>query len=212
LLIPLVVLGVVLIAFGAVVLLRYADRPGGTIKWMGAEVTSKGAGLPLIALGVMMIGFAVVRFPLDGRVPEPNGNSAAVPGDSTCMAEWLSEVQRDRVRSIEVGMRDVQIIGPHQQLDLPFVLLLTENGQRIGAIRLRLYRGTDYGSDLYKVEDAIDARCTKVEELQNPSRGGNPRELVNFDTLRVTLGGQPYEIRIGGEGSIGVGHFTRVQA
>ena len=39
-LIALALLGVVLIAFGAVVLLRYSDRPGGTLKWRGAEVTS----------------------------------------------------------------------------------------------------------------------------------------------------------------------------
>jgi hypothetical protein len=217
-LLPLVALGIILIAFGAFVLLRHSDRPGGTIKWLGAEVTSTGAGLPLIALGVVFIGFAVVRFPLGGSPSEPSGVAAVTDrtqpqrGDDACMTALLADVSKDRIRPIEVGMREVEVIRSDQQLNLPFVLLLTENGKRIGAIRMRRYPGTDYSSDLYKVEDAVDARCAKVDELENPGRGGNPRELQNFDALRITLAGQQYDLRIGGEGSIGIGYFRRVQA
>lgn len=214
-LIALLLLGVALVAFGALVLLKYSDRPGGTIKWLGAEVSSKGAGLPLIALGVGCIGFAAVRFPLaspgpDPIIPPPPETSATrrPDSDTSCVAALLSGVPRDRIHTVEVGMGDVEIIGSHQKLDAPFVLLLTENGQRIGALRLRLYQASN--SAVYKIEQAIDAGCANVEEMRNTSRGGNPRELLNWDTLRETLGAHQYDLRIGGDGNINVGYFTRI--
>jgi hypothetical protein len=216
-LIALALLGVVLIVFGALVLLRYSDRPGGTIKWLGAEVTSKGAGLPLIALGVISVAFAAVRYdpaqrPLNGE----NADSVALkatgqqPNDSTCAVAWRSSVPRDRVHTLEVGMRDVEVIGSHQPLDQPFVLVLTENGQRIGALRMRLYQSTSSSAALFKIEAAVDAGCTDVQEMRNESRGGNPRELQNWDTVRLSLGAHQYDLRIGGEGNISV-VFTRLQ-
>jgi hypothetical protein len=225
----LLALGLGLIAFGAIVLLRYSDRPGGTVKWLGLELSSAGAGLPLIALGIGCIVLVVLRGPAASadRTPRDAGASgaasgdsgqraAAVPGDSAaraassdCLEALFASLPRDRVATVEAGMRALQVIGPHQLLDSPFGVVLTENGERIGAIRLRLYRGTNASADLYKVEAIVDAACQPVQELRNASRGGNPRELVNWDTLRMRLGGHDYEMRIGGEGDIGVGHFHR---
>ena len=42
----LLVLGLALVAFGALVLLRFPDRPGGEVRLMGLRVSSIGAGLP----------------------------------------------------------------------------------------------------------------------------------------------------------------------
>lgn len=217
-LIPLILLGVALIAFGAFVLLRYADRPGGTIKWLGAEITSKGAGLPLIALGVVFIAFAAVRFSPTGQTRLVNDGARKASSidslrsaDGGCIDGTLTGIPRDRTQNVEVGMRDLEIIGSHQPLDQPFALVLTENGKRIGALRLRLYRGSNSSADLYKIEGAFDASCAPLTDLRNSSRGGNPHELVNWDTLRLTLGGNSYDLRIGGDGDITVGHFTRVQ-
>lgn len=55
----LLLLGVVLVTFGAVMLLRFPDRPGGTIRLQGLEVSSIGAGLPLIVLGAFLAVWAV---------------------------------------------------------------------------------------------------------------------------------------------------------
>jgi hypothetical protein len=216
-LMALALLGVVLIVFGALVLLRYSDRPGGTIKWLGAEVTSKGAGLPLIALGVISVAFAAVRYdPVTRQLNGEPADSVAIkatahqPGDSSCLVAWRSAVPRDRVHTLEVGMRDVEIIGSHQPLDQPFVLVLTENGQRIGALRIRLYQSTSANAALFKIEEAVDGGCSDVQEMRNDSRGGNPRELQNWDTVRLSLGSHQYDLRIGGEGNISV-VFTRLQ-
>jgi hypothetical protein len=221
-LITLLAIGVTLIAFGAVVLLRYSDRPGGTIKWLGAEITSKGAGLPLIALGVGCIGFAAVHFQpsldppfkqnrlLDTAATAETSSVTRQANDSSCLSALLSGIPRDRIDSVEVGMKDVEIIGSHQKLDSAFALVLTENGKRIGALRLRLFHSKNSSSGLYKIEQAVDASCANVEDMRNTSRGGNPRELMNWDTMRETLGAHQYDLRIGGEGSINVSHFTRV--
>src|SRR5206468_4767386 len=48
----LVGIGLALVAFGALILLRFPDRPGGRLRLAGMEVSSVGAGLPLVALGV----------------------------------------------------------------------------------------------------------------------------------------------------------------
>ena len=46
--------------------------------------------------------------------------------------------------------------------------------------------------------------CPPTREIRNASRGGNPRELGNWDTLREKLDSAYYELRVGGEGSINV--------
>jgi hypothetical protein len=209
----LLLLGIALLAFGALVLLKYSDRPGGTIKSFGVEVSSAGAGLPLIALGVGFIAFAAVRFSPTSRGTDVRGTPAETTAklqasDTSCVAALLSGVSRDRVDTVEVGMQGVEVIGSHQTLNTPFVLLLTENGQRIGAMRIRLYQASNSSGDLYKIEQAIDAGCANVEQMRN-SRGGNPRDLMNWDTLRATLGAHQYDLRIGGEGNITVS-FTRI--
>lgn len=37
--------GVVLVGLGALILLRFPDRPGGSVRFLGMEVSSIGAGL-----------------------------------------------------------------------------------------------------------------------------------------------------------------------
>jgi hypothetical protein len=55
------VLGVVLITLGGVVLLLFPDRPGGEVQLLGFQVSSVGAGLPLIALGVVLVAIVAVH-------------------------------------------------------------------------------------------------------------------------------------------------------
>jgi uncharacterized membrane protein len=57
----LVALGVVLIALGAIVLISFSDRPEASVKLLGVQVSSAGAGVPLVVLGVLVIVFAVFR-------------------------------------------------------------------------------------------------------------------------------------------------------
>jgi hypothetical protein len=40
----LIAVGIAVAVFGALVLLRFPDRPGGKIAWQGLEVSSVGAG------------------------------------------------------------------------------------------------------------------------------------------------------------------------
>ena len=73
-------LGIAVAVFGAFVLVRFPERPGGTISWKGLNISSKGAGLPLIALGVAAAAFAVVRGPAGPlSSPATSSGSNAVP-------------------------------------------------------------------------------------------------------------------------------------
>lgn len=222
--VALLLFGIALVGFGAVVLLRYSDRPGGSLKLLGMEMSSTGAGLPLVGLGVACVLLAV----LDGPEREEDGSrsgvdtAAVAPPDSStrstppgpaggfeaCLAE-VAPLPAERVARVEAGMSDVEVIGPHQPLEAPFAVVLTENGAPVGAVRLRLYRANASTSDLYRVEAIVDARCQPVTELRNASRGGDPRALTSWDTLWMRLGATAYRMRVGGEGSITVGSFQR---
>lgn len=54
----LLVIGIVLVIFGALVLVKFPDKAGGKITWLGVEISSTGAGLPLIVLGVVTMTLA----------------------------------------------------------------------------------------------------------------------------------------------------------
>jgi len=210
----LLVLGVALLVFGGVVLLRHSDKPGGTIKMLGVELTSAGAGLPLIALGVLCVVLGVQRAP-DGWPRRTAGGtrettSAAADTSLGCVTSIFTNVAPERIASIETGMRDVEVLGSNQPLDTPFGLVLTENGRRIAALRLRLYRAPNASADLYRVESAVDAACRPIAQIRNQSRGGDPTALINFDTARLRVDAHDYDLRIGGEGNVVVGYFTRL--
>jgi hypothetical protein len=218
----LLALGGALLVFGAVVLIRYSDRPGGTVKWLGMELTSSGAGLPLIGLGIGCIVLAVVRWPAaappnpaggpapgaSGPAPETLG--AATPAGDSSECARVRALPADRVDTVEAGMRDVELLGAHERLEPPFGVVLTDGGRPVGALRLRRFASSGSPTVLFRIEAAVDAGCRPVRELRNTGRGGDPRELLNWDTVRLRLGGREYDLRVGGEGTVGVGQFGRV--
>ena len=217
--VTLLVFGLAIVVFGAVVLLRFADRPGATIKWMGFEVSSKGAGLPLIGLGIVCVVLAV-RFDLWKEGNPATTFEPATPRRSeelvrpgltgTCLTDFAASVPNRRVGQVEAGMSDVQLISSSEPQDAPFIIVLTDGGEVVGALRVRPYSGGHASNTLFKLEAVLDASCNEAEDLKNVSRGGDPRALVNWDTVRMRLGDRSYDLRIGGEGEIGVGHFRRV--
>jgi hypothetical protein len=119
----LLIAGIALVVFGAFVLLKFPDRPGGEIAWHGITVKSVGGGLPLVVLGVAAIAIASFRGP-----GTPTGSGG--PGES-------------------IGNSDPT------------------------------------------------------------TRTSDKRTLVNFDTLRVQLDGNFYELRFGGGAEIRL-NFIRV--
>ena len=232
----LIIVGVALLVFGAVVLIRFADRPGATIRWLGLEISSKGAGLPLIALGVLCMVLAVGGIDVPFGAGNENGDEPATAANSThadtqgssatpvgedarrippqgisreCLDEVAGTVSDERVREVEAGMSDLELFHSAEPKEAPFVLVLAENGTAVGALRIRPYLGPSAGFALFKVESAVDAACRDVDRLVNVSRGGDPRALQNWDTVRIQFGEREYDLRIGGEGEIGVGYFRR---
>ncbi len=90
----LLLVGVALVVFGAFVLVRMPSRPGGTIKARWFEVSSVGAGLPLIVLGVAAIVISQVD-PFDSDKGEGDG---ATGGTLPTAARYFDEYDGDRGR------------------------------------------------------------------------------------------------------------------
>lgn len=76
-LVLLALVGVGLVAIGALVLLRFPESPGGNVRLLGLEVSSIGAGLPLIGLGVFAIVLAGVQPTIAGQTGGDGGAAAS---------------------------------------------------------------------------------------------------------------------------------------
>jgi hypothetical protein len=216
----LLIAGVALVVFGAFVLLRFPDRPGGAISWHGIEVSSVGGGLPLIVLGVVAIAIASFRGP-GGPIGPDGPNGANGPGgdsqDSTtqepsgggsaaCFDQYFVNVPNDRIATLEEGAQDVDVIGPSQPKEGTVGIRLDALGNPIGALRFEFFPRS---GDVFKIETVVDARCRETQDFLNTSRPSDPRTLQNFDTLRLQLGGSFYELRFGGGSTIRL-NFVRV--
>jgi len=211
----LLIAGIALVVFGAFVLLRFPDRPGGAIKWQGMEVSSVGGGLPLIVLGVAAIAIASVRGPGTPTGPtgpgEPVGKDPATSEPSSapsaeCLDRYFMGIPKDRVATLEEGARDVDVIDPGQPKEGTVGIRLDALGSPIGALRFQYFPGS---GDVFKIETVVDAQCRETEEFSNVSRTSDKRTLQNYDTLRIQLGGRFYELRFGGGAEIRL-NFIRV--
>lgn len=201
----LLIAGIALLVFGAFVLLKFPDRPGGKIAWHGVEVSSVGGGLPLIVLGVVAIAFASFRGLgpiLDGVGPPPPEQ----PTDVTCFDRYFSGIPKDRVATLEEGAQDIDVIGPSQPKEGTVGIRLDSLGNPVGALRFQFFARS---GDVFKLETVVDAQCRETQEFSNVDRASDKRTLQNFDTLRIQLGGRFYELRFGGGATIRL-DFIRV--
>ncbi|WP_431045320.1 hypothetical protein ACQUSR_27655 [Streptomyces sp. P1-3] len=206
--------GVALLIFGALVLLRFPDKPGGTFEakfgGQGIQVSSLGAGLPIIVIGAALLVLAVFIPVSDGRSssPEvrPSPSRVDPSGSRTCPDRLLEDVDKNRVSTVEEGVVDQPVIGADQPLSGVFGIRMNADGSPVGAIRLQFFPN----SQVFKVGAVVDATCTRVEDFANDTRGGDKHVLQNWDSLRLRLDGRSFVLRLGaGDGEV-TGNFKRV--
>jgi len=196
--------GIGLLLFGGIVLLRYPHKPGGKIAIGSLEVSSVGAGLPLIVLGVACIlAYA--------RTEQPNlwlpGASTEAPAPSTstgCFDRYFSDFPPDRKSTVEVGTSDKTVLSASQTKTAPIALLFNENRETFGGITFNVFAS----DNLFKVDAIIDANCQPIEQYANVSRGGDKNVFQNWDTLQMTMNNQSYMLTLGySEGEVEVNAF-----
>jgi hypothetical protein len=193
----LLVVGVGVVVLGALVLLLFPDRPGGKIAWQGVEVSSIGAGLPLI-----VVGLAAIAIWSGGVIGGDGGDS----GDQTiatlkCPDDLTKSVPPQRVATVESGANAQIIAGPTMSKTEPFGLRLTDGGRTVGAMTARFVPA----SGVFKVQSFVDANCN-VGQVQNLAQPGqSPLSAIpTWSDVRIDLLGRSYRFNLGSGGDIRV--------
>ena len=171
----LLAVGVAVVALGALVLLLFPHRPGGKIAWQGVEVSSIGAGLPLIVLGVVAIAIAgsgvVGRNSgnAGGQDASSAGSGGRASSESVC-PDALEGVAPGRVSDVPQGANSLVVVGRTASKTEPFGLRFVVADHVVGVLAARLLPGGQL-----QIKRFVDADCrpTHVEEL-----GGAPVESL----------------------------------
>jgi hypothetical protein len=193
----LLVAGVGVVVLGALVLLLFPDRPGGKIAWQGVEVSSIGAGLPLIVVGLAAIaisGGGIIGGDGEGGAPG-TGSGDQTPAALKCPDDLTTSLPSQRVATVESGANAQIIAGATMSKTEWFGLRLTDGGKTVGAITARFVPA----SGLFTIQTFVDADCHAghVESIAAP--GSGPLSSVqNWTNVRVTLRGRSYTLNLGG--------------
>lgn len=194
----LVVVGVAVVVLGALVLLLFPDRPGGKIAWQGAEVSSIGAGLPLIVVGIAAI--VISGGDVFGRGDDQgadrgdggrNGGSATeeIGGELDCPG-----FPQARVVRVPQGASAVVVAGPNASKTEPFTLHFRDDNQTVGALTASKLPG-----NTFEIEGFVDADCNRTEVQ---STDGTALDVIpNFASVMIPdLMGRSYEFNLGSSG------------
>ncbi len=214
----LVGIGLALVAFGALVLLRFPDRPGGRLRFGGMEVSSVGAGLPLVALGVAAVAVGVLHQPstptdTGGGAGGTGGGSGAHPPEpgfvSECMAAFLAAdpaVAGDRQRQLNEGLEDVDVLGPNEPKQTEFGLVLAD-GDPVGVVKTSY----DIATERFRFDAMVDRECHPMEWTAPGIPGLNSQRVGNHTTLRLKAGSVVYllELKAGSEVEMELHRFER---
>ena len=111
---------------------------------------------------------------------------------SGCFEQYFSRLPGDRIAILEAGVKDFQIIGPHQSKEQIIAIHLQENRQPIGGLKFHFYSN----NTIFKIESVVGSKCQPVEEYANATRGGDKHILQNWDELQLRLGNAAYTLSI----------------
>jgi hypothetical protein len=196
-LVALVIVGIVLIVFGGLVLLRFPTRPGGEIEFQGLRISSVGAGLPLIVLGLAAVVVAGILAgsqptatpqttpppttpPPVSEPPSPSRSQASSAATSpSCLDEHLGKepTVRPEFRKILPEGQTTSVVGPTA------ALVLTRNAQTVAAVRLQYF---PIGGPQVTVIDVVDATC-------QPGTSETRKSGKTF-VITLALADQRYEV------------------
>jgi hypothetical protein len=194
----LLVVGVGVVALGALILLLFPDRPGGKIAWQGAEVSSIGAGLPLIVVGIVAIGIS------GGGVIGGDGGGGGSSGTKQttgalkCPGDLGAGLPPERVANVESGAHDQIVVASAASKTQPFGLRFTDGGDTVGAITARYFPA----SGVFKIQSLVDADCHAAQAVGLVPGEGRLDAIPNWNNVRIDFLGHSYVLRIGGASDI----------
>jgi hypothetical protein len=204
----LLAVGIALVVFGAVVLLWFPDRPGGRIGWQGMEVSSVGAGLPVIVVGVVAVALGASGVGLGGGgdgVTTSGVRGPAAPASAPgCFRDYFEGIPAARVFSLEEGVLDRDVLGPLDRKHGPIGFRLTRADLPIGGVRV--FFSSD--NTVFRVESVVDGACRRVEDFENADRPEYDKHVIqNWDAMRVRLAGSSYLIDFGASDRIRISFY-----
>jgi hypothetical protein len=122
----------------------------------------------------------------------PSSQDWQSPGIGGCFGQYFSGLPEARIKTLEAGARDFQLIEPNERKDQAIGIQLRENGQPVGAVTFQFYSENTF----FKIGSAVDSQCQRVEDYANASRGGDKHNLQNWDDLRIRLAGGNYTLTL----------------
>lgn len=195
--------GVALVAIGALVLLRFPDRPGGKVRLLGLEVSSIGAGLPLVALGVLSVVLASgqqgggTQTATSAATSGGGGQVGGPPPANTpaCVTGFFDArpvVARGRRRALPAEVNDVEVLSAAEPKRQEFGLVLTDGGRIVGAAKMAY----DIGARQFRFDRLVDRGCHNAGWTSPDQPGPNPSTVNNYTTLPLTLGDAQYTLHL----------------
>jgi hypothetical protein len=202
------ILGIAIVALGVFILVRHPDRPGGVIRIHNMEVSSTGAGLPLIVLGVALVVVTAL-------VPEPGSTTGSSSSDggggdveipaleevpqTDCTNQFFAQepsVDSARVRSVELGADDRRVLGAGESQSTEFGLVLSDTLSAVtprvlGAVKLSRRSGIGF-----QVSGMVDEPTCQTVELSLASDPGipAPEALGDYVWVIFRLENEPYSM------------------
>jgi hypothetical protein len=129
-----------------------------------------------------------------GALPTLSGGVASpVLGEGEkCFEDIFSGISADRIKRIEIGGGEDELLNSRQSKDDPAGIIITDLGQPVLALTFIFFED----NTLFKIVSVVDAACQPVDYI-NASRGGQRDALQNRDILEVTTGTGVYYLRFG---------------
>lgn len=192
---------------------RGGEGPGGSSGFMAFWSSLPGVltGMAALITAIATISALDLGGGGGGGVVDGGRSSAGLPagheatatagfGGAGCLRRYFDGIPVDRIRPVETGTTDFDVIAANQPKARTIGLKFTNHDALVGAMRIAFLPV----NTLFKIESLVDERCTQIEEYANVARGGDANVLQNWDTVRFRLDGDAYDLRIGAGTTISV--------
>lgn len=191
-----IIIGLIITIVGIIVILKFPDRPGGTFRWGSIEISSKGAGLPIIVIGLACVIFFTYNAP----------PIKILPG---CIESESFVRDKNIIVNIEDGSHNQELVSADKLEGKILTIKLTENRKTIGFMNLDFY----LNNQMFKIKSILDAKGRPINGIINVTQGDNHDVIQNWDIIEMQIGETKYAIRLGYRaGKIMANYFERISS